>query len=185
MLRLQMESQPLKYELSIQPAQMQLRTRRAELQIKPEPATVEISSPRGELHIDQAPCRYSLGIKNYTDFSRDFAREGKQAVLEGISRIAQEGTRLASIEKGGNPIAEIAKEATRPQPRTVTMVPIQPPIISYKAKPVEYNPSRGQLRFSVIPGAVSNDFQPGKVDIQILQYPSVRMWTTGSMDVKA
>lgn len=185
MLRLQMESQPLRYELHVQPTKLQLRTESAKLQMESEAATLEIQAEQGELRIDHTPWRYSLGIKNNTDFVRDFANAGKAAALEAIARIVQEGHRLADISSGGNAIAEIAKANVRQPQAKVTFVPLAAPDISYVIKPVEYSSQPGQLRFSVIPGSVSNDTQPGSVNLQITQYSSLKIWTVGSMDMKA
>lgn len=185
MLRLQMESQPLRYDLAIQPAKMQLQTQQAKLQIETEPATVEITASKGKLLIDHTPWRYSLGIKNNVDFVKDAAAEGKQAALEAIARLAQQGRRLADISGGGNAIAQLAKESTRQPQRSLTFAPLAGPDISYEMTPVRYNSQPAQLRIHATVGSVSNETQPGSVSMQITQYPSLRMWTTGSLDMKA
>ena len=48
--------------------------------------------------------------------SAENAQFGKQSVMEGIARRAQEGQQLVQIENGGNAIAEIAKQNGTPPP---------------------------------------------------------------------
>lgn len=185
MLRLQMESQPLRYEMIVQSPKLLLETQQAQLQIETEPATVEISGAKGSLTIDHTPWRYSLGIKNNFDFVKDAATAGRQSAMNAIARLAQDGQRMAAIENGGNAISEMAKDTLLPPLANLTMTSLEPPDINYDLQPVQYNPQPGKVRYNVIPGSVINTTQPGSVDMQITQYPSLRMWTTGSLDVQA
>jgi len=177
MLRLRMETQPLRYEINNQPAKLQLQTKQAELHMETQAATVEITPPRGTLTIDHTPWRYSLGLKNNSDLVRDAANAGKQSALEAVARIAQEGRRLSQIENGGNPIADMAREATQPPRANLSLQWLQPPSITYDLQPVRFNPQPGHVRYTVIPGSVSNQTQPGSITVQITQYPSLRIWT--------
>lgn len=97
--------------------QIGIDTYRSWMDIKQTPpkAYIEQGSPElsieGELpkvHIDQTQCFAESGLKPALQFASDYYKEGLEAGLEAMSRIAEEGTRLRAIEKGGNPIAEIA-----------------------------------------------------------------------------
>jgi hypothetical protein len=145
------------------------------------PATVETHQPRGELTIDMTPCRYSIGLKNNTDFARDNAELGRQTARDAVARIVQEGDRLAHIESKSNAIADIAADSCISEVPEVTLAHIDLPIIQYKANPVQLNPIAGKLSFTVQPGTVQADYQPGSFDILITQYPSIQIST---VDVK-
>ncbi len=178
MLFLNIATQPAKIHIQTTPPQIQLKTTRPALIMDTEPAIVEIRSPKGKLEIDQTPCRYSYGIKNNTDFSRDNAQTGYQAALEAIARIAQEGDRMAAIESHEDAIINMAIEANIAEPLDVTLARIANPDIRYTPQPVEYNPTPGKLNIQVEMGTVDNQLQRGKVDITVADYGSVKFWTS-------
>lgn len=182
MLRLTISSQPIKLEYTSQNAQLDQQTILPKLQLETTPATVEIHQSQGELTIDQTPCRYSIGLKNISDFSRDIANQGKQAVLDTIGSIAEDGDRMGAIENKGDSIAQMAADSTIEEPPGITLVPIDAPIIRYEANPVQFNPTPGKINYFVEPGTVNGDYHPGSVDFRITQYPSVQI---GVVDVNA
>jgi len=142
MLRLNISSQPTALSASIQEPQINLKATLPAIQLDTEAATLDISSSQGELSIDQTPCRYSIGIKNNSDFARDFAQEGQNAVLAGIGRMANEGDQLANIGKnGGDAIVNLAIAHATPSKGEVTLGWIENPIISYTPQPPSITPS--------------------------------------------
>lgn len=177
MLMLQINTTPIKTELNVQKAQMQLTTTRPQLQMDTEPAIVEIHQPQGELSIDQYPLRYSYGMKNLADFTRDVAQVGRQTALEEVGHMAEEGDQLMSIENNQDAVVAIATEKVDINPLDIQFAPLASPEIHYKTKPVEYRPQPGKLTISVNLGRVQNDFHPGKVVLQVVQYPSVSFHT--------
>ncbi|TGE32593.1 DUF6470 family protein [Desulfosporosinus sp. Sb-LF] len=181
MLRINISTQSTRLEYTTRNAQSNLKTTRPSLQMETTPATLEISQPRGELTIDMTPCRYSIGLKNNADFARDNAALGKQTAMDAIARIAQEGYQLAHIESNSNAIADIAADSTRSELLGVTWAHIDAPDIHYQANPVQFNPVAGKVNFTVQPGTVQGDYQPGSVDIRVSQYPSIEI---SVMDVK-
>lgn len=177
MLRLNISTQPIKLDYSIQPARLSLQTTRPELDMGTTPATVEIHQPQGRLEIDQTPCRYSIGLKNNEDFARDNAQLGKDTVMQVIARTAEQGDRMAAIQNHENVVANIATEANYPASPDVIWAHIDAPIIRYTAQPVQYNPVAGKVNYTFHPGSVQGDYQRGSVDIRVSQYPSIQMWT--------
>jgi hypothetical protein len=178
MLLLNIRQQYAKLGLDIQDPALKLRTTQPKIEMATQAATVEIHQQPGVLEIDQTPCRYSIGLKNLHDFSRDNAEEGKQRAQEAIVKIAEEGDRLAQIEKKGNPIAEMGAEAIVEEPKEITWAHIDAPIINYQPGKVEYNPIRGRVDLQLQRGTVDNESQRGTVEGYIAQRQSIRMWTT-------
>jgi hypothetical protein len=186
MLQLNISTQPIELSASIQEPQINLKTTLPAVQLDTEAATLEISSAKGELSIDQSPCRASLGIKSYGDFVRDYAQAGQQAALAGIARMANEGDQLADISNsGGNPIASIARSRTTPGKVEVNLGWIESPIISYQPREPKISASNPHLSLDLRRGKVENNFRWGSVDFQVTKYPKVTIWTTGSIDVQA
>lgn len=175
MLRLNISTQPIRLSYTTQDAQLNLHSTRPKVQMETTPAIVEIHQPHGELTIDQTPCRYSIGLKNNSDFARDNAALGRQTAMGTIARIAQEGDQLARIQNNSNALADIAANSTISEVPEITWAHIASPDISYRANPVQFNPIAGKLSFNVQPGTLQADYQPGSVDIRVTQYPSIQM----------
>ena len=144
-------------------------------------ATLEIHQPRGELTIDSTPSRSSIGLKNNGDFARDNAALGKQSVVNAVARIVQEGNQYGRIESKSDAFAEIAANSMISEAPGLTLAHIDAPEIHYQANPVQFNPTAGKVSFTVQPGTLEGDFQSGKVDIRVVQYPSIQFST---VDIK-
>lgn len=181
MLQINISTQPARLEYNIKNAQLNLQSKRPVLQMETAPATLETHQPRGELSIDMTPCRYSIGLKNNADFARDNAELGRQTAREAVARIVQEGDRLAHIESKADALADIAADACYTEVPEVTLAHIDLPNIQYQANAVQFNPIAGKVNYTVQPGTVQADYQPGSVDVQVVQYPSVQFST---VDVK-
>ena len=72
-------------------------------------AKVNIRTEHSKIKIDQTKCFESIGIKSARVIAKESAQKSYNSALQYIRKVAQDGDRLASVEKGGNPIAEIAK----------------------------------------------------------------------------
>jgi hypothetical protein len=181
MLQIKISTQPTRLDYTINNAQLNIQTTQPKIQLETTPAAVEIHQPQGELTIDQYPCRYSIGIMNSTDFTRDIAALGRQTAMEAIARTAQEGDQLARIESKSNAIADIAANSTISEVLDITYAYIASPDIHYQANPVEFNPTEGKVDLTLHRGTVQMDYRRGNVDIQVAQYPSIEIST---LDVK-
>lgn len=181
MLRINITTQPIRLDYTINNAQLNLQTSQPKVQLETSHATVEISQPRGELTIDNYPCRYSIGIKNLADFSRDNATLGRQTAMDAIARIAQDGDQLALIQIKSNAIADIAANSTVSEVLDITYAHIALPDIRYQANSVQFNPTDGKVDLTLHRGTVQGDYQRGSVDIQVTQYPTIQIST---VDVK-
>lgn len=186
MLTLNISQQYAKISITTTRADMGLTTTRPRLSIDTEPATVEISQPKGELEIDWDPFRASYGIKTSSQFARDCAELGRQAVLEGIGRIAEEGDRMAKTKSGEDAIVAMAAESSSPPVPEITWAYLEPPSIRYTAHPPIFKPTPGHLNIELERGTINMDYKPATVDIRMAQYPSIKMWVTdSSVDIKA
>lgn len=181
MLRINITTQPIHMSVSTQNAQSNLHTTLPAVRQETTAATLEIRQPRGELTIDMTPCRYSIGLKNNTDFARDNAAFARQTAKETVDRIVQEGNQLAQIETKADAIVDIAASSTIAREQGITLIRIAAPEIHYKANPVQLNPTPGKVNYTFQPATVQGNYQPGSVDIQVSQYPSIEIST---VDVK-
>lgn len=178
MLRLNISQQYAKLDINTTRPVLNLQATSPQIQIDSEPAKLEIRQAKGELEIDNTPYRYSIGIKNIQEMARDNAQAGRQTALETIGRIAEEGNRLASIENGGNPIADMAAESSIVEAPEITWSHIEPPNINYRMTPAQIEVTPGKLDINLQRGTVDSNLQRGTVDIRIGQYQSIKFWTT-------
>lgn len=178
MLRLHIEQQPTRIGLNITDPFLEIRTTPPRLEIDTRPAIVEIQSISGHFEFDFTPTRASYGLKTNLEFMFDYAERGRQAVLEGIGKRAQDGDRMAAVYNKDNAFAELAKEAMRPPDVEVVWDPLAKPDITYIPGELHFNPRPGQLNIQTERGRVDTQLRRGQVDITVDQYASIRFWTT-------
>lgn len=175
MLRINITTQPIRFDYAINNAKLNIQTSQPRVQLKTTPAMVEIHQPRGELTIDQYPCRYSIGLKNLADFAQDCADLGRQTLMDTIARIAQEGDQMAQIQNKSNAIANIAANSTISEVPDIIYAYIASPNFNYQANPVQFIPKEGKVDLNFQRGNVQGDYQRGSVDIRVAQYPSIEI----------
>lgn len=158
-----------KIGLEIQNAQLSIQQPKAQINMHQELPQVQIETTPLEMHIDQQDCWNEVGLKDNAALIYDNGQEARQAAMEGIARRAEEGTRLLSIENGGKPIIEMAKEASNPPPKTVNIafLPQSRPKIDFTG---------GEVHFSLQEGRVDWEVIPQKPIIEVSQYPSVNVY---------
>jgi hypothetical protein len=178
LLRLNLETQPIKLNYSIKNAAYEAHSTPAALNMHTQPVIVEIKQPQGELSIDSRPFYASLQIYDSATFARKNAELGKETALETIGKIAEEGDRLGKIESGENAVANIAKDKLLTPPPDVTFAPLNPPSVTYKANPPEFHVIPARVDVDYIPGKFDVTYQPGSFSLHITQYPSIKMWTS-------
>ena len=175
---LNVATQPITMGMETQNASLDLRTTAPQIQMNTEAAKLEIRQPKGTLEIDGTPFRYSYGIKNWQSFSRDNAQDSKNAGLEAIAEIAQEGDRMAFIESKEEAVVAIAAQTNFPDLGELTWAPLEKPDIHYTLNRPQINVIDGTFDLNLQRGSVQNNYQPGKVDISVTKYPSINMWTS-------
>lgn len=181
MLRLNLESQNARLAIRSTPAKLDFTSEAATTEIRTQPAKLGIQSPAGVLEIDSSPFRASLGIKNFSDFSRDFAKEGLAALEEHIGKVSAEGTQLSRIENSskGSVIKDIAKQASSPELSELTLTCTEPITIQYQSSETEFSVEDARTDIEFNAGRVDYQSRAGDVNISVEQQASLRMWTTG------
>ncbi|GIP40986.1 hypothetical protein J31TS4_42660 [Paenibacillus sp. J31TS4] len=175
--QIQIRQQYAQIGIDADPGTWEMKQPQAALEIQTEPLRLEITSPPGELTIDQSRARAALGLEGNLEWSQKIYSQSKEIALQGVARRAQEGNRMAAIHKGGNVIAEIARESRfRESPMDVR----EP--ASFDNVDIEYVAHKPDI--VVIPGQVQIEVQPhrpelsynrGKLDIYMRQYNSVQI----------
>lgn len=145
-------------------------------------AVLEMSSTPAKLSIDTTEARADLDLKSVFKRIEEYAQLGKQGVMEGIARRAEEGQQLLRIENGGNMIKELAIKNSTPSPnpigirfvgnRSKVNMSFQPGILSIEATPQK-------PRFDVTVQAPVHHYEPGKVTGFIEEWPSIQIDVKG------
>lgn len=173
---LNVDTQPIKIEMNSQKASLNLQPIEPQIKLETEAARFEIHQPKGDLQIDSTAFRDSYGIKSLQAFVHDKAQEAKSIGLEGIAEIVEEGNRMGQIGSGEDVIAEIARDSSYPPIGELTWAPLAKPEIHYRANHPQIKYIDGSLDLKLERGHVETAFQPGKVNVSVAQYPSIRKW---------
>ena len=178
MIRLNISQQFAKLGLDISEPQLNMKTNHPQIQLDTEPVIVEMHRIDGKLEIDQQPSRSSYGFKTHSELIREFAQAGMQAAIEAVGEIAAEGYRLTQIANGQNQIANIARESMSTESRQIAWTKVDKPNIQYEPGKIDYNIIRGEVDLSLKRGTVDLNLQRGQVNAYLMQYPSIRFWTS-------
>ena len=179
--KIQLQSTKAQIGLNIQKPVQEIEQLKANLDLQQPQAKMTMQTTKPKLSVDSLEMRESLDLKSSRSRTAEVAQYSKQSALEGVSRRAQEGNELMSIENGGNPLAEQA-ERRGSQPYSGLGIKFIPQPDSVK---VSFEP--GTLDIQVEPQKVINNttinkpvhnYTPGKVKVDMLQYPSLKIdWT--------
>jgi len=171
------------------PSVLNIESGSAKLRLHQNHAQINISTDHVRVIIDQYRCFAEAGLKNNYDFAKEAAVKGLKQSMKFIARTAEDGNRLAEIEKGGNPVAEIAERRAFPQKQFVLdFIPKSRPEIKVEGNvDIELN-RRGDLTRNgvdgdYIPAWMKINYTPSRVDIYVKQYPSVEIKYEKSIDV--
>lgn len=168
------------------PPNLSIETRSAKLELHQKHAKINIRTEKPRILIDQYECFASAGLKGNADFMKEAAQRGYQNAMEVIGKRAQDGRMLAAIEKGGNPIAYIARRDSFPEHEFVLdFIPKARPKIDVTGD-LQIEPERNWeganngVEGNYIPADVNIDYTPGRITVNVLQYPSVEIKYLGN-----
>jgi len=178
-MHLRITTTPALIGIRTQPAKVEIHSHQPLLKMKREPPRFDIDTEPVRVHIDQYECFAELGYKNFLDLAQTQAQRGYQRVMEYIAQTAQDGDRLAAIELGGNPIADIAEERSYdvPEAEPITLPFPKPKFYVTGGVSIDYQP--GKIHFNAIVYPVRYRITPHKVEIYMRQYPSIAIEYVG------
>lgn len=156
--------------------QMEIRQPKGEQSIHTTMPKVKIESETPRVIIDQYQCFAESGLKNYLDLTKEAARLGYQKVLEGITRIVEDGNRMAQIENGMPPaIPELAeKNAWEELDYNIDTIPKSRPKIDVEGSlNIDWELGRVNIDYKINKPIIN--FQRGKVEIYLKQKPSIEI----------
>ena len=143
-------------------------------------AILEINTTRGQLRIDSSQARRDLGMIGPIESTKNFAQEGRQKMLEGISRRMGEGEQMkdnAGKGQGRSTIQNIAKQnhgPQRPGPYNIKFVPsIGSVKVDYTPGTTDVNITKQDPKIDVQVNKPIHDYTPSDVSGTMIQRPRV------------
>jgi hypothetical protein len=153
--------------IDTQPGRLQIQQPQATMEIRQTPAELRISQPMGHFEINQDRARDALGIGNHLETMQKIYSKASDIALEGVARVVEEGNQLAAIHLKGNPIADNAANWQSTSPDFDVRGPA-----SFDNVDIQY-----------IPGQLSMDASPARVDINVQVNPPVISYQRGTVDI--
>lgn len=179
-LRLEISATPLRWEQQSSPAQLNLSTVMPKVEIDNTAARVEISGNKmGELSIDTTAARAALGLKNFTQFTQDFADQAMQNIADAIGKLASDGDRMMEFQSG-NAIVDLATESAMPVETSIEWGYKPGPEVNYYPNELQVQLVRGQADIQLRRGTVNNDTRFPNSHLQVTQYARVDINVVGS-----
>ncbi|WP_078431755.1 DUF6470 family protein [Metabacillus halosaccharovorans] len=170
--QIRLESTNAQISMTTRNAISQIHQPKADMSIEQPKADLSVRTTHGKLTIDQSQARADVDLKSVFLRTEEHAQLGKQGLLAGIQRRAQEGEELMKIENGGNPISIQAKRHGHKPTKEfgIGFVPSVGSVkINYQPSVVKTNITPNKPMISVQVNKPVHDYQPGKVDISLAQ----------------
>ncbi|MEH7251000.1 DUF6470 family protein [Neobacillus niacini] len=144
----------------------------ADLSIIQTPAKMNLTRTPSKLDINQEQARNEVNMKMPDVFSRDNAEAARQAGLEAVAKIVQEGNQLAAIENKTDALAAIAVNKSLPEPDDFNIAFIP----SYGSVQIDYTPTelhieweKGGAEIKATPREVIHNYNAGKTEVFLQQ----------------
>lgn len=182
---IQIRQQYAKLGMDSEPGQQDIRQPPATLEMSTTPLRMEITYRNPDIEIDQSRAWAALGLGGILEAMTRIHARAREVGLDGIARIVENGNRMAAIHLHTNAIADIAEEQAFEfyefdyvGPASVDNVDIH--ITTHKPE-IEF--TGGTLEIDAHPHKPIINYDRGKLDIYMLQYPKVEI-IPPSIDLK-
>ncbi|MDM5361253.1 DUF6470 family protein [Peribacillus sp. ACCC06369] len=170
--QIRLQSTSMKIGLNIEQPVQKIEQKAAVQSIEQPQAILEIQTTPGKLTIDQSQAREDMDLKSLSKRVEEFAQQGYQEWMAGMARRAQQGTELRHIEKGGNALADQARQNSKGPEKQFNLGWIP----SHFSVKLDYQPAQVKLEATaqkpIIDAQihkVNHAYTPGSVNVEILQ----------------
>lgn len=179
---LRITQQPALVGLDIHKPAIKLNTTQPYLDIKTTPVSLQIDNPPATMEIDWRQCRADMGSQVPVDFCNTYAHLALSQGLEAISSIAAEGDALGRIENASSLAGIIASrmQAESQVDYNVACVPEHPPEVQIDTENVAVELEPREINYNLQRGMLENNTEWAKVDMYLLQKPSINVDWTGN-----
>lgn len=180
---LSITTEPIKFEMTIEPARLEMR-KEQQLPL----ATVQTTPPKMQMHSDYTKvqistkqARSSMGQGSMSDFMRTYAQKGKNHILQKTGEYAQMGWEMSAQHPNGVNIAQVVNNHLNAQPNlALDFIPKGGAQLSWEPAVAQMNYQKGNVQYQWEWPTTKFEYIPGKIDVKVLQWPSVNVEYLGS-----
>lgn len=167
---------PIEYNLSIEPARLEVKqAQNPRYQTNRDPSQMNIHAENIQVRLDTTQLRASLNQRNPNDFARYYGEKGNQAAYRAVGDAVQFGNQMTRIQDGVT-ISEIVRQKMLENPTTyTTFLPSAGTDISWQPQELNLDYDPGSVTFDWETMRNLMDYVPGKFQMNITQYPEVRI----------
>ena len=168
--QIQINTTDIQMDFNIIKPRQTIKQPKATQTIEQPAAILDIKTVKGQLKIDSSQARRDLGLIGPIESIENYAKEGKQKLLEGIARRVREGYQMmegAGKGQGRAVIQQIAVQnhgPKRPGPYNIKFVP-----------------SLGSVKIDYIPGKAEISVTPQKPKIDVQVNKPIHEYTPGDV----
>lgn len=176
--QIQLQSQMAKINISQTEGKQEITQPKAELSIQQPPADLSFHTTPSKLTIDQTQAWEDLNLMSILKRNAMFAKEGGQAILEGMARRAQQGRELMQIEQKGDPLISqaIANGSRKIKDINIKFIPSPFSVkIDYKPSNVDIHVETNKPIVDATPRYPKHHYEPGKVYVDMKQYAELEI----------
>lgn len=161
-------------------SQLRINSRLGRLDTHQTFVQVEMEKELPKVLIDQHECFATAGLKNNMEILEEAALAADRQALEYTARKAQNGDLLANLKFRGNAIASIARsESFHQHEFNIDLIPKARPSIDVQGY-LNINFRQGQILNEVREGFANINFTEPKINMYVLQKPSVNIEYIGN-----
>lgn len=173
--------------LETERAQLSIHSPKGKQSIEQPHAEVDIQQPKAEmtahttpskLSIDQTRAWEAMDLKHIFRRIEEFADLGRQYLLEGMARRAEQGNEMMRIENGGNPLPDIARRNSE-RPTYDFNIGYVPPRFSVD---IHYEPSKLDIQWQINNPIINikarkaiTEYDPSPVEIAMERYATLKI----------
>lgn len=171
---LRIHTQPLKYELDIQHAQLKRRSSQSVLEMNRQPGRLSLDSQPAKLMIDSSAARDSV-TPTLSLAIRQAAADGVQAADNYAQKLSEEAKMLVKATPSQDVLYSIIRDrASYPTGQfDLGFIPTTGPDIKYQEGHLDTQYQQDKLTFDVRVSHGDVEYIPGSVKLKITQWPDV------------
>lgn len=171
---LRIHTQPLRYELNIQHAQLKWTPAKSDLEISRQPGGLSMNNRPAKLTIDSSEARNSV-VPSLARAMRQAAAQGVAAANSYIQRSAEEAKMLVKATPSQDILKTIIKDrASYPTGEfNLAFIPTTGPDIQYQEGHLDTQYQQDRMIFDVRVTKGQMEYIPGKVELTVTQWPDV------------
>lgn len=171
---------PIKIKIDVENARLELSQKSARVEQKTTNAKLRMNREDIKVNINTYPARKRLGLLKFKDFAKQAAQRGKEGALKAMTQYAELGNKLAQAHKGVT-VAQAAYESPIKVPPTEKAYqPGAGAMLTWSGPQLttEYEPPHLDMDWQI--GKTALEYVPGKLNIEIEQYPDIQIEYLGS-----